>query len=85
MWEGFLGISSIGVDDNLFELGGDSLLAIQLLAKVRQAFGVEIHPAAFFETPTVASLALHVEQRLIEEIENQSAASDAASCGPAIV
>lgn len=85
LWEEFLGISSVGVEDNLFELGGDSLLAIQLLAKLRQAYGVEIHPAVFFDTPTIASLALHVEQRLIEEIEGESAASDAARRGPATV
>lgn len=78
LWGEFLGISRIGVEDNLFELGGDSLLAIQLLAKVRHAYGVEIHPAAFFKTPTIAALALLVENRLIEEIENESADPGAA-------
>jgi acyl carrier protein len=70
LWDEFLGISGIGIDDNLFELGGDSLLAIQLLTKVRHGYGVEIHPAAFFQTPTIRALALLVEERLIEELEN---------------
>ncbi|NHN76931.1 SDR family NAD(P)-dependent oxidoreductase [Azotobacter chroococcum] len=74
LWSEFLGISPIGVDDNLFELGGDSLLAIQLLARVRSAYGVELHPAALFKTPTVAALAMLVETRLIEEIENAETA-----------
>jgi phthiocerol/phenolphthiocerol synthesis type-I polyketide synthase E len=74
LWSEFLGISPIGVDDNLFELGGDSLLAIQLLARVRSAYGVELHPAALFRTPTVAALAMLVETRLIEEIEDAETA-----------
>lgn len=77
IWSDVLGISPVGIHDNLFELGGDSLLAIQLLAKVRSAYGVELHPAAFFKTPTVAALAVLVETRLIEEIENAVPAASA--------
>ena len=65
-----LGIAGVGVDDNLFELGGDSLLAIQILARARKAYEVELHPAAFFKAPTIRELAVLVETRLIEEIEN---------------
>jgi acyl carrier protein len=75
LWSEFLGISPIGIDDHLFELGGDSLMAIQLLAKVRSAYGVEVHPSVFFKTPTVAALAELVELRLIEEIEAADAAA----------
>lgn len=70
LWSRFLGISPIGANDNLFELGGDSLLAIQLLAQVRSAYGVDLHPSRFFNAPTVAALAVLVELRLIEDIEN---------------
>ena len=52
MWAEALGFSSIGVDDSLFELGGDSLTAIQLLGRVRKQFGVVLHPAALFNEPT---------------------------------
>ncbi|GKS97366.1 type I polyketide synthase [Acidovorax sp. SUPP2825] len=69
LWSGFLGVAPVGAEDNLFELGGDSLMAIQLLARVRQAYGVEIHPAALLRTPTVRRLAEFVETRLIEEIQ----------------
>ncbi len=69
IWSEFLGITPVGLEDNLFELGGDSLLAIQLLARVRSVFGVSVHPAVLFKTPTVASLAAQVETLLIEEIE----------------
>lgn len=85
LWEEFLGFSSIGVEDNFFELGGDSLLAIQLLAKVSHAYGVEIHPAAFFERPTIAALALLVEESLIEEIETEAVDPETAQRSSATV
>lgn len=69
-WSDFLGIKPIGINDNLFELGGDSLLAIQLLAKVRATYGVDIHPGDLFKTPTIAVLSELIEIGLIEEIEN---------------
>ena len=74
VWSDFLGIDPIGIDDNLFELGGDSLLAIQLLAKVRGIYGAELHPAEFFKQPTVRALALLVEEWLIADIENSDPA-----------
>ncbi|WCM87224.1 type I polyketide synthase [Acidovorax sp. NCPPB 3576] len=77
VWQDMLGMSRIGVHDNLFELGGDSLLAIQLLARVRKAYAVELHPAAFFKAPTLGALALLVETRLIDDIERSAAAADA--------
>lgn len=77
IWQDMLGIVSVGAGDNLFELGGDSLLAIQILARARKAYDVELHPAAFFKAPTIRDLAILVETRLIEEIEG-AAAVDAA-------
>ena len=69
LWSQLLGIEPIGAHDSLFELGGDSLLAIQLLSRVRSRFDVQVHPADFFQRPTVAGLAELVEMRLIEDIE----------------
>lgn len=74
LWGHFLGMEPIGIQDNFFELGGDSLLAIQLLARVRQDYGVEIHPATLFKQPTVAALAIAVESLLIEELGDEAAA-----------
>ncbi|MCM5682955.1 SDR family NAD(P)-dependent oxidoreductase [Schlegelella sp. S2-27] len=69
LWGQLLGIAPIGAHDPLFELGGDSLLAIQLLSRVRSRFDVQVHPADFFKQPTVAALAELVETRLLDEIE----------------
>ncbi|SFM28751.1 type I polyketide synthase [Nitrosomonas communis] len=69
IWQKMLGIDAIGVDDNLFELGGDSLLGIQLLSRIRTGFSIDLHPADFFRSPTIASLAALVETKLLDEIE----------------
>lgn len=69
IWQSLLGIDAIGVNDNLFELGGDSLLGIQLLSRIRTGFSVDLHPADFFRSPTIASLAALVEAKLLDEIE----------------
>jgi acyl transferase domain-containing protein/acyl carrier protein len=69
IWQSLLGMDAIGVNDNLFELGGDSLLGIQLLSRVRTGFAVDLHPADFFRLPTIAGLAALVETKLIDEIE----------------
>ncbi|GKT26982.1 type I polyketide synthase [Acidovorax sp. SUPP3334] len=79
VWRDMLGMDRVGVHDNLFELGGDSLLAIQLLARVRKAYAVELHPASFFKAPTLSALALLVEARLIDDIERSAAVAPAAA------
>lgn len=59
-----MGGREVGRDENFFLIGGHSMLAAQLLAKVRENFGVSLTLRQLFETPTVATLAVSVEQRL---------------------
>lgn len=68
VWSALLGIDAVGINDNLFELGGDSLLGVQVLSRVRALFDVELHPAEFFRAPTIAGLAAMVEHKLIDEV-----------------
>ncbi len=58
IWSELLGVDKIGVHDNFFTLGGDSLLSIRAIARARRE-GIEIDPRDFFESPTIASLAGH--------------------------
>ncbi len=64
MWQALLGIERVGIHDNFFELGGHSLLGVQLMSRLRQEYQIEIPLRALFETPTVAGLALLIENGL---------------------
>ncbi|HZR16253.1 MAG TPA: amino acid adenylation domain-containing protein [Verrucomicrobiae bacterium] len=57
IWGEVLQIQEVGIHDNFLELGGDSLLAMQVLARVRERFGFELTLSRLFEKPTVADLA----------------------------
>lgn len=56
LWSAKLGVSPVGVRDDFFELGGDSLLAADLLMDIYRDFGVEIDAAVLFLSPTIADL-----------------------------
>jgi acyl carrier protein len=61
VWQEALGIDTIGANDDFSELGGDSLIAVKVASRLREALGLALGIAALFEAPTVASLATHVE------------------------
>ncbi len=60
-WADILGVGSVGIDDDFFDLGGHSLMATQVAARVGGIFGVELSLTDFFAQPTVAALAAHIE------------------------
>ena len=57
-----LGIERIGISENFFELGGHSLLATQLVARIQEAFGVDVQLRSVFQAPTVAAMAVLVRE-----------------------
>ncbi|MEM9275673.1 MAG: amino acid adenylation domain-containing protein [Cyanobacteria bacterium P01_F01_bin.143] len=56
IWQELLGITEIGIKDNFFALGGDSILAIQAIAKASQV-GIQLTPKNLFQYQTIAELA----------------------------
>jgi acyl carrier protein len=72
MWQEILGIEKIGTMDEFSDLGGHSLLAIQIISRMRSVFGIQISLKGIFDAPTIGQLALHIEQLIIEEIEEIS-------------
>ena len=68
IWEEVLGFRPIGVHDNYFQIGGDSILSIQIIAKARQK-GIFLAPNQMFEQQTISELALfaNTENKNISE------------------
>jgi acyl carrier protein len=57
IWEQVFGIERIGTQDDFFALGGESLLALQIVNRIRDAFGTEVSIREFFERPSIAGVA----------------------------
>ena len=65
IWESLLGITGVGVNDDFFELGGDSLQATRLLMEVSEAFSVALLAEDLLtKTNTIRTLAIEIEHRL---------------------
>ncbi len=55
LWQEVLGVDRVGIDDDFFALGGHSIVAIRLMASVRETFGVHADLSLLFEAPTLAA------------------------------
>ncbi|HTV80663.1 MAG TPA: amino acid adenylation domain-containing protein [Steroidobacteraceae bacterium] len=77
LWEGLLEARPIGVQDDFFALGGNSLLAVKLVAGINEVLGTRLSAEVLFETSTIESLA----RRLAE----QAGAGGAGSCDADII
>ena len=62
IWCEVLRIEELGVTDNFFDLGGDSLLAMQVLARVRRTFQVEVSIASLFNGPSIKAFGQEIEK-----------------------
>ncbi len=63
IWQDLLEVERIGIEDNFFEAGGHSLLAIRLISAVRKQLGVELPIGDVFDYPTIAALAGRLDKR----------------------
>ncbi len=67
-----LGVEALGIHDDFFEMGGDSLMAIRAIFRIRKTVGIELPVRGFFEAPTIADLAAAVEEMILDQIESLS-------------
>jgi surfactin family lipopeptide synthetase C len=65
IWSALLGLEKVGTNQNFFDLGGHSLMATQLISRVRSCFGVELALCDFFADPTIQNLAELIEQEIL--------------------
>jgi amino acid adenylation domain-containing protein len=84
IWREVLQKDGIGVHDNFFEIGGHSLLAMQIISHIRNEFRVQFPLFSFLETPTIADMAAKIGecpsaeteeeemQRLLNELDGMS-------------
>jgi oxalate---CoA ligase len=62
LWAKFFGLNQVSIHDDFFDLGGDSLLAAPLFARLEKVFGKSLPLGIIFEAPTVAELAKAIQQ-----------------------
>lgn len=70
IWSEVLEVTPIGVRDNFFQLGGDSILAAQIVNRVRDALHVELSFLIFFQQPTVARMAVNIAKLQAEAVDS---------------
>ncbi|HED10467.1 MAG TPA: acyltransferase domain-containing protein [Caldithrix abyssi] len=62
VWQQLLGIGQVGIHDDFFDLGGNSLMGTQLISRMRERFKVDVPVKSLFENPTIAGVAVQIEQ-----------------------
>ena len=77
IWKALLGRDDVGVDDDFFESGGHSLLAVKVMQRVEQRFGVKLPIVTVFHSPTVRLLA----NKLRDTLRNQGSLPSAKPAG----
>lgn len=80
IWSELMQLKEVGITENFFQLGGNSLLAVRLFVRLSKIFRVDLPIAALFENPTIQDLAHVIEIKLKNKTLDQSAESEPASC-----
>ncbi|MEN3328609.1 MAG: hypothetical protein V7638_3416 [Acidobacteriota bacterium] len=72
VWQERLGIERISVNENFYQLGGDSLLATQIVAELREMFSIDLNLKHFFDKQTISGVAECIEELVIAEVSSLS-------------
>ncbi|AKT41168.1 type I polyketide synthase [Chondromyces crocatus] len=82
IWQDLLGVDPVGIHDDFADLGGHSLIATQLVSRLREAYRLDIPLRRVFESPTISDLAQLIESLLVARIQELSPAEVAQHLGP---
>jgi non-ribosomal peptide synthase protein (TIGR01720 family) len=77
VWADALEVERVGVEDDIFHLGGDSLRSLAITAQLKAAFDVSLTPRDVLTSRTVSALAALVEEQILRELEQVAAAGGA--------
>lgn len=72
IWQGVLKLPRVGVEDNFFDIGGHSLLAVQIMTRIEKKLGKKMAIAVLFDYPTVGKLSAHISQEDTRNIKWKS-------------
>ncbi len=64
IWSEVLGLNQIGVEDNFFDLGGTSLLGLQLIARIQKSFNIKLRGVKLYHYPSICKLAQYITQQI---------------------
>ncbi len=86
-WSELLGVATVRLQDNFFDLGGHSLIAVRLFARIRKTWGVDLPLATLFSASTLETLSAEVRERLgltldLPAASSASSAPSAAAAAP---
>jgi acyl carrier protein len=71
IWAEVMGLNEVGIDDPFLDLGGHSLAASQVIAKISETFHVDLPLSTLFETPTAAGIAATIAASLARNAERE--------------
>ena len=80
IWGAVLKMDQVGIEDRFIDLGGDSILAAQIIARVRSAVQVELSLRDFFAMPNIAAMAQVIENKLVGEMEIRAQGMPSRGC-----
>ena len=69
IWSWALGVTPIGLRESFIDVGGHSLLAMQIVAKIRTTYKIDFSLRDFFEGPTIAEMSAAIQTAIVSEIE----------------
>jgi amino acid adenylation domain-containing protein len=88
LWQRVLGVERVGVEDDFFDLGGNSLVGVTLIDRLQEALGEIVHVVVLFDAPSVARMADHLRRQHPEGVARitgerpAAAAADAEAAPP---